>query len=175
MTDDLMKYDQMVEEALLGVVRKALQHALDEGLPGDHHFYLTFRTKAPGVSIPDYLHDQYPEEMTIVLQHQFWDLTIGDEQFTITLSFKNRPAELVIPFDALSAFVDPSVKFGLQFTVEGDGRIGVPTIRPEGDLVHMADPTEVEASEDTANEDTANEDTETDGAEVVSLDHFRKK
>lgn len=160
----------MVEEALRGVVRKALQHALDEGLPGDHHYYLTFRTKAPGVSIPDYLHDQYPEEMTIVLQHQFWDLTIEDEQFTVTLSFKNRPAELVIPFDALSAFVDPSVKFGLQFTVEGDGKISVPTIRPEGELMPVAEPAEVESSDDTANEDA-----ETDGAEVVSLDQFRKK
>ena len=143
----------MVEEALRGVVRKALQHALDEGLPGEHHYYLTFRTKAPGVSIPDYLHDQYPEEMTIVLQHQFWDLTIEDEQFTVTLSFKNRPAELVIPFDALSAFADPSVKFGLQFTVEGDGKISVPTIRPEGELVPVPEPADIEASEDTANED----------------------
>lgn len=160
----------MVEEALRGVVRKALQHALDEGLPGDHHYYLTFRTTAPGVSIPDYLHDQYPEEMTIVLQHQFWDLTIEDERFTVTLSFKNRPADLVIPFDALSAFVDPSVKFGLQFTVEGDGRISVPTIRPEGELPPVAEPVEIEANEDTANEDAA-----TDGAEVVSLDQFRKK
>lgn len=160
----------MVEEALRGVVRKALQHALDEGLPGDHHYYLTFRTTAPGVSIPDYLHDQYPEEMTIVLQHQFWDLTIEDERFTVTLSFKNRPADLVIPFDALSAFVDPSVKFGLQFTVEGDGRISVPTIRPEGELMPVAEPVEIEANEDTANEDAA-----TDGAEVVSLDQFRKK
>ena len=108
--------------------------------------------------------------MTIVLQPQFWDLTIEDEQFTVTLSFKNRPAELVIPFDALSAFVDPSVKFGLQFTVEGDGKISVPTIRPEGELVPVPEPADIEASEDTANEDG-----ETDGAEVVSLDQFRKK
>lgn len=170
MTDDLMKYDQMVEDALRGVVRKALQHALDEGLPGDHHFYLTFRTTAPGVSIPDYLQDQYPEEMTIVLQHQFWDLVIEDEQFTVTLSFKNRPAELRIPYDALTAFVDPSVKFGLQFTVESSGAASVPTIRPEGELVPV--------TEDTSpvpGEETANEDSETDGAEVVSLDQFRKK
>jgi len=171
-----MKYDKMVEEALRGVVRKALQHAHEKGLPGDHHFYLTFRTKAPGVSIPDYLHDQYPEEMTIVLQHQFWDLTLEDERFTVTLSFKNRPAELVIPYAALSAFVDPSVKFGLQFTVEGDGRISIPTIRPEGDLVPISETIETEAeteSESTAG--SANEDIGTDGAEVVSLDQFRKK
>lgn len=170
MTDDLMNYDKMVENALIGVVRKALQHALDEGLPGDHHFYLTFRTKAPGVSIPDYLHDQYPEEMTIVLQHQFWDLVIGDEEFTVTLSFKNRPAELHIPFDALTAFVDPSVKFGLQFTVDSDSVSNVPTIRPEGDLVPVT-----ESAPDELSEETANEDDEKDGAEVVSLDQFRKK
>ncbi|MDE0779839.1 MAG: ClpXP protease specificity-enhancing factor SspB [Alphaproteobacteria bacterium] len=170
MTNDLMKYDQMVEEALRGVVRKALQHALDEGLPGDHHFYLTFRTTAPGVSIPEYLQDQYPEEMTIVLQHQFWDLTIEDEQFTITLSFKNRPAELRIPYDAMTAFVDPSVKFGLQFNADFASSINVPTIRPEGELVTI--------SEDVASEPiekTANEDGQKDSAEVVSLDQFRKK
>jgi uncharacterized protein len=172
MTDDLMKYDKMVEDALRGVVRKALQHALDKGLPGDHHFYLTFRTTAPGVSIPDYLHDQYPEEMTIVLQHQYWDLTIEDEKFTVTLSFKNRPADLVIPFAALSGFVDPSVKFGLQFTVESDGKISVPTIRPEGDLVPVSETIETES---LADETTANEDGTADGAEVVSLDQFRKK
>lgn len=172
MTDDLMKYDKMVEEALRGVVRKALQHALDKGLPGDHHFYLTFRTNAPGVSIPDYLHDQYPEEMTIVLQHQFWDLTLEDERFTVTLSFKNRPAELVIPYAALSAFVDPSVKFGLQFTVEADGRINVPTIRPEGELVPVSETIETEAEPQAG---TANEDGAADSAEVVSLDQFRKK
>ena len=170
MTDDLMKYDQMVEDALLGVVRKALQHALDEGLPGDHHFYLTFRTTAPGVSMPDYLQDQYSEEMTIVLQHQFSDLVIEEEQFTVTLSFKNRPAELHIPFDALIAFVDPSVKFGLQFTVESGGAANVPAIRPEGDLVPVPKSVSAETSDGTANEDN-----ETDGAEVVSLDQFRKK
>lgn len=173
MTDDLMKYDKMVENALRGVVRKALEHARDEGLPGDHHFYLTFRTTAPGVSIPDYLQDQYPEEMTIVLQHQFWDLTIEDDQFTVTLSFKNRPAELRIPYDAMTSFVDPSVKFGLQFTVDSVGSINVPTIRPEGDLVSIPDDVPREPAEDTANEDADSGDT--DGAEVVSLDTFRKK
>lgn len=173
MTDDLMKYDKMVENALRGVVRKALEHARDEGLPGDHHFYLTFRTTAPGVSIPYYLQDQYPEEMTIVLQHQFWDLTIEDDQFTVTLSFKNRPAELRIPYDAMTSFVDPSVKFGLQFTIDSVGSINVPTIRPEGNLVSIPDDVPREPAEDTANEDADSGDT--DGAEVVSLDTFRKK
>ncbi len=159
----------MVEKALRGVVREALLHALEHGLPGDHHFYLTFRTTAPGVSIPDYLQDQYPEEMTIVLQHQFWDLTVEEEFFAVTLSFKNRPAELHIPYAALSAFVDPSIKFGLQFTVDATGTVSVPAIRPDGELAPMADKP-VEAAEESANEDG-----DKDGAEVVSLDQFRKK
>ncbi|MBO6784025.1 MAG: hypothetical protein JJ899_12235 [Alphaproteobacteria bacterium] len=170
MTDDLMRYDQMVESALRAVVREALVRARDEGLPGDHHFYLTFRTTAPGVSIPDYLQDQYPEEMTIVLQHQFWDLTVEEDFFAVTLSFKNRPAELHIPYAALSAFVDPSVKFGLQFTVDATGSVSVPAIRPEGDLMPMAEDG-TESTEESANEDGE----EQDGAEVVNLDQFRKK
>lgn len=170
MTDDLMRYDQMVETALRGVVRKALEHARDQGLPGDHHFYLTFRTTASGVSIPDYLHDQYPEEMTIVLQHQFWDLVVEDDFFSVTLSFKNRPAELRVPYAALSAFVDPSVKFGLQFNADSAANVSVPALRPEGDLIPVTDGVEAEAAEESANEDD-----EKDGAEVVNLDQFRKK
>ena len=170
MTDDLMRYDQMVEKALRSVVRDALIHVRDEGLAGDHHFYLTFRTTAPDVAIPDYLQDQYPEEMTIVLQHQFWDLTVEDDFFAVTLSFKNRPAELHIPYAALSAFVDPSVKFGLQFTVDATGTVSVPAIRPDGELVPMDDDA-AEGAEESANEDGE----EKDGAEVVNLDQFRKK
>ncbi len=183
MTDDQMRYDQMVETALRGVVREALTRTLHEGLPGEHHFYLTFRTQAPGVSIPDYLHDQYPEEMTIVMQHQFWDLVVEDSFFSITLSFKNRPAELRVPYAALSAFVDPSVKFGLQFNVETGSSVMVPAVRSEGDLVPVpdnmatADDTD-DALPDAGNTDAgANSDAEDDGdgAEVVNLDQFRKK
>ncbi|MGB0627615.1 MAG: SspB family protein [Alphaproteobacteria bacterium] len=175
MTDDQMRYDQMVETALRGVVREALTKTLNEGLPGDHHFYLTFRTQAPGVSIPDYLQDQYPEEMTIVMQHQFWDLTVEDSFFSVTLSFKNRPAELRIPYSALSAFVDPSVKFGLQFNVDTGGNVMVPAVRSEGDLVPVPD--NMSASGDDAEDGPVqNEPTDDgDGAEVVSLDQFRKK
>ncbi len=170
MTDDQMRYDQMVQAALRGVVREALMRTVESGLSGDHHFYLTFRTQAPGVSIPDYLQDQYPEEMTIVLQHQFWDLTVEEEQFSVTLSFKNRPAELRIPYDALSAFVDPSVKFGLQFDVDTGGGVMVPAVRPEGDLVPVPDnATDGESGAD------GGPPAEKDGAEVVNLDQFRKK
>jgi len=186
MTDDQMRYDQMVENALRGVVREALTKVLNEGLPGDHHFYLTFRTQAPGVSIPDYLHDQYPEEMTIVIQHQYWDLIVEVSFFSITLSFKNRPAELRVPYEALSAFVDPSVKFGLQFNVETGSSVMVPAVRSEGDLVpapdNMATANEAQDAQpdgdvgnagDAGPEDTPKEDG--DGAEVVNLDQFRKK
>lgn len=188
MTDDQMQYDQMVENALRGVVREALLKVLNEGLPGEHHFYLTFRTQAPGVSIPDYLHDQYPEEMTIVMQHQFWDLIVEDSFFSITLSFKNRPAELRVPYAALSAFVDPSVKFGLQFSVETDGNVMLPAVRSEGDLVPVPDnmatageaedtPLDVRGDDAESEAPGADDDAKDggDGAEVVNLDQFRKK
>ncbi len=112
---DLLRYDQMVETAMRGVVREALGRAADTGLPGAHHFYVTFKTKAPGVGLAPNLAAQYPDEMTIVLEHQFWDLRVGDHDFAVTLSFANKPEQLVIPFAAITAFADPSVKFGLQF------------------------------------------------------------
>ncbi|MBO21766.1 MAG: hypothetical protein CMM26_05230 [Rhodospirillaceae bacterium] len=174
MTDNQMRYDQMVETALRGVVREALTRTLNEGLPGEHHFYLTFRTQAPGVSIPDYLQDEYPEEMTIVMQHQFWDLVVEETYFSVTLSFKNRPAELRVPYGALSAFVDPSVKFGLQFNVETGSSVMVPAVRSEGDLVPIPDNTEASDSDDD-NAPVATAQNDADGAEVVSLDQFRKK
>lgn len=171
---DQMRYDEMVDTAYRGVVREALTRTLKEGLPGEHHFYLTFRTQAPGVSIPDYLQDQYPEEMTIVLQHQFWDLIVEDTFFSVTLSFKNRPAELRVPYVALSAFFDPSVKFGLQFNVETGGNVMVPAVRSEGD--EMPVPGNIGNAPD--DEDLFSPEPQADdgdGAEVVSLDQFRKK
>jgi uncharacterized protein len=112
---DLLRYDQLVETAMRGVVREALCRAADKGLPGAHHFYITFKTKAPGIGLPPHLASQYPDEMTIVLEHQFWDLKVGERDFSVTLSFANKPERLVIPFAAVTAFADPSVKFGLQF------------------------------------------------------------
>lgn len=99
------------------VVREALTRAAAKGLPGDHHFYITFKTRVAGVGMSPHLAAQYPEEMTIVIQHQFWDLTVNENQFAVTLSFSNRPERLTIPFDAVATFADPSVKFGLQFQV----------------------------------------------------------
>jgi hypothetical protein len=115
MARDSLQYDRMVENALRGVVRQALASVVEQGLPGNHHFYLTFRTNHPGVEIADRLRAQYPQEMTIVLQHQFWGLEVGDEHFVVNLSFSNAPERLKVPYAALVSFVDPSVKFGLQF------------------------------------------------------------
>lgn len=115
-TEDLIRYDVMVQEALLGVVRKVLQDAAKSGLPGEHHFYITFRSQAPGVRLSTRLREKYPEEMTIVLQHQFWDLIVGDHNFEVGLSFGGVPERLLVPYDALTGFYDPSVQFGLKFS-----------------------------------------------------------
>src|SRR5919199_5718575 len=118
MSKDLFRYDRMVETALRGVVREALSRAAKHGLTGAHHFYVPFRTTAPGVALPDYLRAKYPAEMTVVLEHQFWDLEVGADSMSVTLSFQNRPERLTIPLPAITAFADPSVKFGLQFQDE---------------------------------------------------------
>jgi hypothetical protein len=115
MAEDRTRYDQYVDEALRGVARRVLHDVARDGLTGNHHFYISFRTAAPGVSIPDYLRSRYPEEITIVLQHQFWGLEIEDKQFSVTVSFNKQNERLTVPFAALTAFVDPSVRFGLQF------------------------------------------------------------
>jgi hypothetical protein len=143
----------MVEAALRGVVREVLARAASSGLPGAHHFYITFRTGLPGVDIPDDLRQQYPAEMTVVLEHQFWDLEVEEERFSVTLSFKNRPERLIVPFDAVTAFADPSVKFALQFqSPETDGEASAEA--PADSATATPDPKE---------------------GEVITLDAFRKK
>lgn len=115
MTKDLIRYDLQVQDALRGVVRKVIGDVAREGLPGDHHFYISFRTGAQGVRLSQRLREKYPEEMTIVLQHQFWDLGVTEYSFEVGLSFSGIPERLLIPFDALTGFFDPSVQFGLKF------------------------------------------------------------
>ena len=115
MTKDILRYDLMVQEALKGVVRKILSDAGRDGLPGEHHFYVTFKTTAPGVRMSSRLREKHPEEMTIVLQHQFWDLNVSDHSFEVGLSFSGVPERLLVPFDAITTFFDPSVQFGLKF------------------------------------------------------------
>jgi hypothetical protein len=115
MSTDLIRYDLRVQEALRGVVRRVLSDAAKDGISGDHHFYISFATGAEGVRLSNRLRQQYPERMTIVLQHQFWDLTVSEHGFEVGLSFKNVPERLYVPFDALMEFYDPSVQFGLKF------------------------------------------------------------
>ncbi len=134
MADDELKYDRMVEDALRSVVNRALVHVAERGLSGEHHFYITFLTDHPDVVMPDHLRGHYPNEMTIVLQHQFWGLEVGTETFGVTLSFANQPERLTVPFAAVTAFADPSVRFGLQFDVgTGEPKTG------EDDRVVLAD------------------------------------
>lgn len=117
---DLIRYDLLVQDALKGVVRKVLIDTAKDGLPGEHHFYISFRTDYPGVRLSNRLREKYPQEMTIVLQHQFWDLGVTEHAFEIGLSFSGVPERLLIPFDALTGFFDPSVQFGLKFDTQGD-------------------------------------------------------
>ena len=169
MTDDtsdppesLIPYDAWLEEAQRQVVMRAIAFAGSNGLPGEHHFYITFRTDHPGAVIPPRLRAQYPREMTIVLQHQFWDLKLDEAAglFSVGLSFGGAPASLVIPLEAVTAFADPAVRFGLAFQ----------PVMPEG-------ATEAEAVSSEATEGTAAPGAETpaETPQVVSLDAFRRR
>lgn len=173
MSKDYMRYDRMVEDALRGVVRRALSEAAAQGLPGNHHFYLTFRTRAPGVDIPPYLVERYPTEMTIVLQFQFYGLEALDDHFVVTLSFNNQQERLQIPYAAISVFADPSVNFALQFQAADEEEAVEPESEPE-----EAEPASSEAPRalpPAAPKPALPPRTDGDGAEVVSLDQFRRK
>src|SRR5688572_24805658 len=115
MAEDLMRYDLLAQEALRGVVRASLRKIMKTGLPGEHHFYIAFDTRYPGVRLSERLDKKYPREMTIVLQHQYWSLQVRDDEFEVELSFDNVPERLVVPFNAIKGFLDPHVQFGLQF------------------------------------------------------------
>lgn len=167
MGNDGLRYDRMVEDALRSVVRRALSHVSEHGLPGSHHFYITFRTDHHDSEIPAALRERYPGEMTIVLQHQFWGLEVGEDQFCVTLSFSDVPHRLVVPFAAVTAFADPSVRFGLQFDVDGDVAPLEDMAATEGGL-----PSDDEASD---GEEAAAEGDKPKGDKVVTLDAFRKK
>ena len=133
MSKDLIGYNALVENGLRSVVREALRRVAEEGWPGTHHAYITFKTAAPGVEVPDFLHTRYPDELTIVLQHQFWGLEVEDDSFAVTLSFNKVGQRIVVPFAALTSYADPSVKFGLQFGVapEARGETTAPDVRRE--------------------------------------------
>jgi len=162
MSIERLRYDKMVEDALRGVVREALREAAAEGMPGDHHFFVTFDTTHDGTVMPEWLRKQYPEQMTIVLQHQFWGLEVAEESFSVTLSFNNRQERLTVPIEAIAGFADPAVKFVLQFEA---------TELEEGEA---AKPVEKVAASATRKPSAAAAATN-NGADVVTLDAFRKK
>jgi hypothetical protein len=168
MAEDLMRYDQLAQNALRGVVRDALRKVQKTGLPGEHHFYIAFNTRFPGVILSERIAARYPREMTVVLQHQFWNLVVTEELFEVELSFDNIPEKLVVPFNAVKGFLDPSVQFGLQFeVVQADGqKDGM-----QKPVVESKAPVEAEGERATT-EDATSESGET---KVVSLDAFRKK
>lgn len=169
MPTDHIRYDVLTRDALRGVLRHVLADAAAQGLPGDHHFYITFLTRADGVKLSPRLLAQYPEEMTIILQHQFWDLVVTEDRFEVGLSFGGTPERLIVPFGAIKGFFDPSVQFGLQFeSPEADGAQGE-TPAEETPAVVKA----VDTPDDGQPDDEPPKPTE--GAEVVRLDRFRKK
>jgi hypothetical protein len=180
MAVDHIRYDLLAQQALRGVVRSVLTEAAKSGLPGDHHFYIAFDTRAPGVRMSARLREQYPQEMTIILQHQFWDLTVTNDRFEVGLSFSGVAEKLVVPFAAIKGFFDPSVQFGLQFEVDAErteepaaaapATPAKPERKASAKPVAVASPPPVPApaAEQTPTEPTG-------GGEVVRLDRFRKK
>ena len=188
---DHIRYDILVQEALRGMVRDVLTEAArNKAMPGDHHFFVTFDTTAEGVRLSDRLREQYPEEMTIVLQHQFWDLKVSDQAFEVGLSFGGVPERLVVPFEAIKAFSDPSVQFTLQFETlaeapdqdadaedntdkQPEGKREAPR-RPNSRSSVPASPLPAAAAPDNVPDQPKKKDDKA-GAEVVRLDRFRKK
>jgi len=156
---DEMHYEQLAQDALRGVIRSALERAaLPEGIPGAHHFYVTFKTRAPGVSVSPDILAKYPDEMTVVLQHQYWDLKVEATRFSVMLKFGGMPKVLAMPYTAVTRFYDPSVQFLLQF----EAPVTIEEIAAE---VAAADPVRTPPGDDG----------DDDGPKVVSLDQFRKK
>src|SRR5258707_15860089 len=165
MATDHIRYDVLARDALRGVLRRVLTDAAEHGLPGDHHFFITFLSTAEGVKLSPRLLAQYPEEMTVILQHQFWDLTVTEDRFEVGLSFGGVAERLVVPFNSIKSFFDPSVQFGLQFE---------PADAPAASLPAVASPSAPTAPMPAVeNKDEPAKPSE--GAEVVRLDRFRKK
>lgn len=175
---DYLNYKGMVERALRGVLIDTLKQVAEHGLRGNHNLYISFLTTHPGVTIAEYLHDKYPREMTIILQHQFWDLDVSENGFDVTLSFNNVPERLSIPFEALTGFTDPSVQFGLQFKLEGEGGAvdtgsgatrGAPATPIGAPSLAKVEDTDAGAGGKTSKAE------DKDSEKIVTLDQFRKK
>ena len=171
MATDHIRYDVLARNALRGVLRRVLMDAAEHGLPGEHHFYITFQSTADGVKLSPRLMAQYPEEMTVILQHQFWDLVVTEDRFEVGLSFGGVPERLVVPFSSIKSFLDPSVQFGLQFetaeTAADTASVNVPAAPAPSALTTSA------ATPETTDDEPPAKPSE--GAEVVRLDRFRKK
>jgi uncharacterized protein len=171
MPEDHIRYDLLAQAALRGVVRTVLADAAKNGLPGEHHFKITFATGAPGVRLSDRMRKQYPQDMTIILQHQFWDLAVRDDAFDVGLSFGGVAEKLTVPFAAVTAFFDPAVQFGFQF--EPIGTEADSGSADEKAPEKAAAPPAKADSEPPAPQPA--KEPQSGGGEVVSLDRFRKK
>lgn len=190
MGQDLIRYDILAQDALRGVIRKVLGEVVKTGLPGEHHFFITFLTTAPGVRLSSRLREKYPELMTIVVQHQYWDLAVTDTAFEIGLSFSDIPERLLIPFSAIRGFYDPAVNFELEFDVRDEAAnesvpdaptalapvaaVKPPALRP-APVADELDETVPASGSEAAGKTSAKGETEKGSADVVSLDAFRKK
>ena len=173
MATDHIRYDVLARDALRGVLRRVLTDAAEHGLPGEHHFFITFLSTADGVKLSPRLLAQYPEEMTVILQHQFWDLTVLEDRFEVGLSFGGIPERLVVPFNAIKSFLDPSVRLGLEFepyeAAEETPAASLPAVAAP------APATAVPAASAAVTNDQDAPAKPSEGAEVVRLDRFRKK
>lgn len=187
MAIDHIRYDILAQDALRGVVRRVLMDAAKNGLPGEHHFYISFDTRAEGVRLSPRMRAQYPEEMTVVLQHQFWDLEVTEDGFEVGVSFGGAPERVAVPFTAVKGFFDPSVQFGLQFEEVAEGAEqnsrqpeqsataagNAPPVEPKAIPVAALP---ADADQETARTTSqAEPDKSAVGGEVVQLDRFRKK
>lgn len=180
MPDDRIRYDILVQEAARGVMRKVLQETARAGLPGDHHFFITFMTGAPGVRISSRLKERYPDQMTIVIQYQYWDLKVSEKGFEVVLSFADTPEKLEVPFSAVRGFYDPSANFEMEFDdVKPEGE--PQTVSKEGVSDAKDQPRPAAKGKPAAKAGAASkgkkpeEKADGKGADVVSLDAFRKK
>jgi uncharacterized protein len=188
MSTDLIRYDLLVQDALRSVVRRVLADAARAGLPGEHHFNIAFKTKAPGVVVPAAVRSRFPDEMSIILQHEFWDLTVGPDVFEVMLNFSRRPEKLSVPFDAITGFTDPSVPFGfkLEPRIAEEPAADRPAPAPAQQARPQARPTAPAEAKRGATEPAPPADKDAPPArpapvaapgpaKVVSIDAFRKK
>ena len=184
MTADIIRYDLLVQDAMRGVMRKVLSDVAENGyLPGEHHFTISFLTHAPGVEISRRLAEQWPHELTIILQHQYSNLEVDAEGFGVTLSFRSMPEHLYIPFSAVTGFFDPSVEFGLRFETadeataeeaESEQPAGPGLSAPDSKIERAPEPLRIPAPESGASKNTSDEESPNE-AKVISIDAFRKK